>query len=95
MAIDPEVIAAKKQYEKSKRDMLRFSRSFYPRGARVYVFLGRGWVRGIVVRHGRWWSDPDAVYIENEKTGKTRRFMAGFDNCEVISRPKKEDSNAD
>jgi len=84
--IPASIVKARRAYQRAAEALSAATKRAYPVGAVVTVRLGRSTVTGVVLSAGSayWWHEPDRVWIENIKTGKSRKFTASGYATEVI-----------
>lgn len=73
------MLAADAQHESAAKALCAATAAAFPVGTRLVVTLGRSRVTGRVTGvSDAWWAEPCAVWIENEATGKRRKFNPVF-----------------
>lgn len=82
-----EVIRCGRHLDEAQKILSEAVKKAYPLDCRVAVTLGRARVVGRVTLYGMDYCEPEMVYIENEITGKQRKFSATYEDCapEILS----------
>src|SRR5688572_18842224 len=89
------MLDADRRYDSAAKALVAAVEVALPPGTRVAVTMGRARVVGVVQESGGcWWSDPATVWIENERTGKRRRFDPTYSahQLTVIDEPPAVDA---
>lgn len=71
------VAAAHAAHAETGKALVAAMERAYPVGTSVSIPRGRGQVRGVVVGHCSWWSDPTALLVKVDSSGRTMRCDVG------------------
>lgn len=75
---------AKVAHERACEDLVTRTEAAFPVGTRIRATLGNARIMGTVVSSGGlWWSRPDSIAVENDKTKKIRRLSATYEGHQI------------